>query len=324
MATSKKPEQGQQEQSQQKAAKTKPAEHQQKPPVAANADDKSLAAALERRKIDFETWKAVKASIFPGAKDESILLAFDYCAARNLDIMKKPCHIVGMSVYDAKSDSYQWRDVIMPGIAELRMTAFRTGLYVGLEQEAGETKEITIGESTVNVPEYIKTTVIRLVELPDKTYREARFPHIERFIECCATKKVGKGQDAKIVGLNSMWSKRPIGQMEKCSEAGALRKAFPEEIGNEYSVEEMEGKDMVINSGAEQAKPSQSDAINSLQKKLVGDAQATHVAPDLSQVNKEPVPVEQQGAEGDNKEWLDQYEGKTGAASAEGGEQAQE
>ena len=39
-----------------------------------------------------------------------------------------------------------------------------------------------------------------------------------------------------------MWSNRPVGQLEKCAEAGALRRAFPEEIGNALAAEEMEGQ----------------------------------------------------------------------------------
>ena len=39
-----------------------------------------------------------------------------------------------------------------------------------------------------------------------------------------------------------MWQQRPYGQLGKCAEAAALRKAFPEEIGNDYTAEEMEGK----------------------------------------------------------------------------------
>ena len=35
---------------------------------------------------------------------------------------------------------------------------------------------------------------------------------------------------------------RPVGQLEKCAEAGALRRAFPEEIGNALTAEEMEGQ----------------------------------------------------------------------------------
>jgi hypothetical protein len=41
---------------------------------------------------------------------------------------------------------------------------------------------------------------------------------------------------------NDMWANRPVGQLEKCAEAGALRRAFPEEIGNELTAEEMEGQ----------------------------------------------------------------------------------
>ena len=39
-----------------------------------------------------------------------------------------------------------------------------------------------------------------------------------------------------------MWKQRPYGQLEKCAEAAALRKAFPEELGNEYAAEEMGNK----------------------------------------------------------------------------------
>ena len=39
-----------------------------------------------------------------------------------------------------------------------------------------------------------------------------------------------------------MWGKRPRGQLDKCVEAAALRKAFPEELGNVYAAEEMEGR----------------------------------------------------------------------------------
>jgi hypothetical protein len=43
-----------------------------------------------------------------------------------------------------------------------------------------------------------------------------------------------------------MWCRRPFGQIEKCAEAAALRRAFPEEIGNEYTAEEMEGHALLI------------------------------------------------------------------------------
>jgi hypothetical protein len=41
-----------------------------------------------------------------------------------------------------------------------------------------------------------------------------------------------------------MWRKRPYGQLAKCAEAQALRKAFPEIISQHPTAEEMEGKDI--------------------------------------------------------------------------------
>jgi len=42
---------------------------------------------------------------------------------------------------------------------------------------------------------------------------------------------------------NSMWQRRPWGQLEKCAEAAALRAALPEEIGGDYAAEEVSAFD---------------------------------------------------------------------------------
>ena len=39
-----------------------------------------------------------------------------------------------------------------------------------------------------------------------------------------------------------MWKKRPRGQLHKNAKAASLRAAFPEEMGNDYTAEEMEGQ----------------------------------------------------------------------------------
>lgn len=177
--------------------------------------------------VDDSFASALKNSIFPGAKDESIRFAWDYCKARGLDVMKKPCHIVGMSVSVPGSfDKKEWRDVIMPGIAEARTTAMRTGKYMGQsEPEFGPMVELKIGSKKHEVPEWCKITVYRL-----ENGEKVPYPHIEYFEEAYADKKNGD--------LNSMWTKRKRGQLAKCVEAGALRKAFPEELGGEIVAEE--------------------------------------------------------------------------------------
>jgi hypothetical protein len=52
-----------------------------------------------------------------------------------------------------------------------------------------------------------------------------------------------------------MWSNRPVGQLEKCAEAGALRRAFPEEIGNALTAEEMEGQHSIEGAAHAPEKP---------------------------------------------------------------------
>jgi hypothetical protein len=54
---------------------------------------------------------------------------------------------------------------------------------------------------------------------------------------------------------NEMWANRPVGQLEKCAEAGALRRAFPEEIGNALTAEEMEGQPTIEGAAPAPDKP---------------------------------------------------------------------
>ena len=183
----------------------------------------NIQTALTERSIDTAVWTTLQNSVFPGAKDESILLAVDYCKARKLDILKKPCHIVPMSVTDAKTGNKNWRDVIMPGIYEQRITAFRTGQMAGQDEPVfGD----TVTFRGIEAPEWCRVTVYRFIN-----NERCAFSHTEYFSEACATTKEGKP--------NSMWSKRPRGQLAKCAEAGALRKAFPDELGGVITADEV-------------------------------------------------------------------------------------
>lgn len=180
--------------------------------------------------VDAGAWRVLTDAVFPGAeRPESIIMALAYCKARNLDIFKKPVQIV--PIYDKKRGGMV--DTVWPGIAELRTTAMRTGSFAGFEDtEYGPMIEEKLGGVDVRYPEWAQCTVYRLVNgqriawVGPKTY----------WIETYATAK----RDTK--APNSMWAKRPRGQLEKCAEAAALRRAFPEEIGNEYAAEEIEGQ----------------------------------------------------------------------------------
>ncbi|MBK1620245.1 recombinase [Lamprobacter modestohalophilus] len=186
------------------------------------------------------TWKVLTESIFPSAKTaEGILLAVHYCAARNLDIMKRPVHVVPMY------SKAQGREIetVWPGIAELQTTAARTGQWAGIDPPRfGPLCERTFSarikrngtwqdlESSVTFPEWCEVTVYRIVAGQRCAFTEPVF-----WLETYA--RYG-GAYSELPA--DMWLKRPRGQLMKCAKAASLRAAFPEEAT--YTAEEMEGK----------------------------------------------------------------------------------
>lgn len=171
----------------------------------------------------------LQTSLYPGAAMPSIKMVVAYCRASQLDPMQKPVHIVPM--WDKNSKSM--RDVIMPGVGLYRTQAARTGEYAGVsEPEYGPDVTEMLGGIEMTYPKWCKVIVKRLLQ----NGVMAEFPAVEYWRENYAT--AGKDSDAP----NAMWKKRPYGQIAKCAEAQALRKAFPE-IGSQPTAEEMEGKE---------------------------------------------------------------------------------
>lgn len=196
--------------------------------------------AIEQRfGVDRAGWKVLCESIFPSAKTpDSIVLALSYCKARRLDPFKRNIHIV--PIYDAKKRVEV--ETVWPGIAELRTTAMRTKGYAGMDapafgptvtrkfkgsQKSGDS--YTDVEVEVSFPEWCRITVHRIVQgnrvpFPGPTVYWLEFYNKQsRFVEA----------------PNEQWRRRPSQMLEKCAEAGALRRAFPEEFGEEYTVEEI-------------------------------------------------------------------------------------
>ncbi len=193
--------------------------------------DTKLPAPVARRGITEPEWVTLRTSLFPGAKPESICLVLDYCKARKLDPLKKPCHIVPMQVKTA--NGYDWRDVVMPGIYEYRTTANRTGEYLGHSKPVYGPIEEYMG---VKAPLYCELTVYRW---NPKAQQKCEFPVTIFFAEVAATSWDKETRSQKI---NSRWTKAPTQMLTKCAEAAALREGFPDELGGEHTVEEMEGQ----------------------------------------------------------------------------------
>lgn len=204
-------------------------------------------AIEDRFQVDKGQWKVLVEAIFPAAKTaDAIVMALSYCKSRNLDIMKRPVHIVPM--WDSARGGYV--ETVWPGISELRTTASRTKGYAGVDEaEFGPIKKVKFTgrlqrwenrvqvwkdvETDMEFPDWCRITVYRMVD-----GQRCKFvgPKV-KWIETYAT--AGKSDLP-----NQMWEERPEGQLEKCAEAAALRRAFPEELGNELTAEEMAGRNL--------------------------------------------------------------------------------
>lgn len=203
-----------------------------------------LPEPVRQRGIADAQWRTLANNLYPGAKPESVLMVWDYCIARRLDPMKKPCHIVPIRV--KQGSEWVWRDVVMAGIYEYRITAQRTGQYLGHSKpEYGPTIDI----AGIKAPEWCDLTIYRFSKHGDG---RAVFPVRRYFAEVVGLK------DGK---ANDRWGKAPVQMLEKCTEAAGLREAFPEEFGGEPTAEEMDDQRIEPSQAAPQPAQRKSQVV---------------------------------------------------------------
>ena len=188
----------------------------------------AMPEPVARRGINEAAWRTLMNNLYPGADANSVLMVWDYCIARKLDPLKKPCHIVPMRVKNSKTGDYEWRDVVLPGIYEYRTTATRTGLYLGHSKpEYGPDFQV----AHVTAPEWCEMTIYRW---NDAAKLKTEYPVRIYFREVVALKKDGTP--------NERWTKAPVQMLTKCAEAAGLREAFPDELGGTHTADELEGQ----------------------------------------------------------------------------------
>lgn len=258
-------------------------EPQQEP--AAEGERDSITKQLQRRGITLSTWRSLK-NMHPGAVEDSVLLFYDYCHARKLDALKKPASIVPMHVEvpvrqpdGSVRKVRQWKDVVLPGIGELRITAHRTGEYVGLSAPEWGPQEDFMG---ITAPAWCRMTAQRVIG-----GRVCSFSAEVYFAEACGVKKAGTNNqtgETWPARVNEMWTKRPRGQLSKCGEAAVLRMTFPEELGNESTADELAGQDDAVIDGVATDVTSRAHSAEDLTERFTTQKQAA---------------IEQQGASAD-------------------------
>lgn len=206
---------------------------------------KWVPAIEERFGVDKGMWFALVDAIYPSAKTtEGVCLALAYCKARKLDPMKRMVHVVPVW-------SSQLKRIVegcWPGIGEHRTTAARTGRYAGCDETTfgphetqtfrGKSKyrgddgyEEKNLEATVTFPSWARVTVYKIVQ-------GMRVAFVGPKVFWLAT----YGRHGNTDVPNDKWQRSSDYMLEKCAEAAALRKAFPEELGDEPTAEEMEGR----------------------------------------------------------------------------------
>lgn len=216
----------------------------------------NMPEPARQRGISPEAWHVMQTVLFKGASAEMICTLVDYCKARKLDPLKRPFHIV--KVWD--TDAGKLVESIWPGIGELRTTAMRTGNYAGKSDiEFGDDTTRTLGGLEITFPEWAQCRVFRLVGGQRVEFAGSKVYWLETY----ASTKGGKP--------NSMWQKRPRGQLAKCAEAEALRSAFPEELGHEVTAEEMEGQHIGFDR-ARDVTPERRDLASELQEQIADDS----------------------------------------------------
>lgn len=199
-------------------------------------------AKIDDKKIELNI-DLIKQTVAKGTTDAQLKL-FLYTAQRTgLDPLTRQIHCVmrNNKKYDPNTRAWTEESVmtIQTGIDGYRTIAERSGSLAGIDDAIYDSEE---NEN----PKKATVTVYRIINgirCPfTATARWLEYAQIYEKDEYVDNKKTGK----KITTLGPMWKKMPYLMLAKCAEALALRKAFPNDLTNIYTNEEMAQADNVI------------------------------------------------------------------------------
>lgn len=171
-----------------------------------------------KQAFDGKQLQMITDTIMMGADAQEVAFFAEVCKRANLDPFRKQIHAVKRWNSDLKRMVWSYQT----GIDGFRAIANRTGTYAGSDEPVFDPQD----ESAPH-PRKASVTVWKLV-----AGQRVPFSASARWSEYVQTKKDG--------APNAMWNKMPYGQLAKCAEALALRKAFPEELSGLHTDEEME------------------------------------------------------------------------------------
>jgi phage recombination protein Bet len=218
---------------------------------------------------DADLLQVLQAAIYPGCTAEALGLVLSYCKAAGLDPMHKPLQII--QVVDAQTGVQ--RCAVVPGIGLYRTIAARCGCAGVDEPEFGPDITHAFEDQEITYPSWCRVTVHRRLATGEIVHFTAK----EFWRENVVFERSAPGPTP-----NPMWRRRPYGQLAKCAEAQALRKAFPE-VGSQPVAEELEGK--TVGTEAPPPVPAASQTVLMPQRKSEPLAQL----PDLPRHSQSPA-----------------------------------
>lgn len=187
-------------------------------------ETKELAIRDDQDEFDSRQVAALQHLGMNNANGGDLAVFFHQCKRTGLDPFAKQIYMIAR----------QGKQTIQTGIDGFRLIARRstaqTAGTLGYEDTQwadpnGQWHDVWLWNTP---PAAARVTVIR---------DGMRFPAIARFMEYAGRKRDGS--------LNQMWSSRPAGMLEKCAEALALRKAFPQDLSGLYTSDEMQQANVV-------------------------------------------------------------------------------
>lgn len=164
--------------------------------------------------ISTEQVEILRKTIFKGFSDDEMKFSLAVCKRTGLDPFVRQIHFTKRTSKTTKESTI----VITTGIDGFRLTAERSQAYAGSD-------EPTFKQTDTKYPDTATVTVYKMVQ-----GQRCPFTATARWIEFYP----GEDKDG------FMWRKMPFVMLSKCAESQALRKAFPAELSNIYSHEEMQ------------------------------------------------------------------------------------
>ncbi|MEV4735525.1 MULTISPECIES: phage recombination protein Bet [unclassified Microbacterium] len=155
------------------------------------------------------------------------------CERTGLDPLARQIYCIGRF----GSDGLEWS--VQTGIDGFRVIAERSKVYAGQDEPEWLTKDHGWVQAFIKELHGDHPLAARV-----KVYRhdwDRPMVGIATWDEYAQTKRNGS--------LTAMWEQRGPGQLAKCAEALAFRKAFPQDLSGLYTDEEMQSQDVEIGEG---------------------------------------------------------------------------